>query len=107
MTKFIPIATEHEDARHTLYNINTSVAAAGDGSVWVTVADAPPVEGGVGSFANGRLIRIDAAAGQVVGAVDIGPDFVGDAALGDGGVWGATWGASGQNAVIRIDPANA
>jgi YVTN family beta-propeller protein len=98
-----PIATEREDDGHTLFNINTAVVAAADGSVWVTIVDAPPVKDGVQSFANGRLIRVDSA-GVLIGSIGIGKDFAGDAAIGDGSLWAMTWGASQQAAVIRIEP---
>ncbi len=98
-----PIATEREDDSHTLFNINTALVSAGDGSVWVSIVDAPPVIDGVQSFANGRLIRFDTA-GDPLGTIGVGKDFAGDAAIGDGSVWAMTWGASQQAAVIRIEP---
>jgi YVTN family beta-propeller protein len=98
-----PIATERENDGHTLFNINAAVVAGGDGSVWVSIADAPPVKDGVQSFANGRLIRVDTA-GVLIGTISVGKDFVGDAAIGDGSLWAMTWGASQQAAVIRIEP---
>lgn len=78
--------------------------AAGDGSVWVTLADLPPIVDGTETFTHGRLIRIDASTGIVVGTVDIGANYVGDALIDDGSLWGSTWGASGEAAVLRIDP---
>jgi hypothetical protein len=98
------VATEREDAGDTLYNINTTAVAAGDGSVWVTLVDAPPVVDGKQAFTNGRLIRVDASTGALVGTIDIGADYVGDAVIHDGSLWGATWGASGEAAVLRVDP---
>jgi hypothetical protein len=99
----LPIATEREDDGHTLFNINAAVVAGGDGSVWVSIVDAPPVKDGVQSFANGRLIRVDTA-GDLIGTIGVGRDFAGDAAISDGSVWAMTWGASQQAAVIRIEP---
>jgi hypothetical protein len=105
-TTSIPVATESQDAGNTLHNINASVVAAGDGSVWVTIADAPLVNGGrdVG-FSNGRLIRVGTDAMDVVGSVPVGANFVGDVALADGDLWGTMWGASTQEAVLRVQPA--
>jgi hypothetical protein len=104
-TTSIPVATESQDAGGTLHNINTSVVAAGDGSVWVTIADAPAVQGGrdVG-FSDGRLIRVGTDAMAVVGSVPVGANFVDDAAILGGELWGATWGASSQEAVLRVRP---
>jgi hypothetical protein len=104
-TTKIPVATESQDAGNTLHNINASVIAAGDGSVWVTIADAPAVHGGrdIG-FSDGRLIRVGTDAMDVVGSVPVGANFVSDVAIVGGDLWGATWGASIQEAVLRIQP---
>jgi hypothetical protein len=105
-TTSIPVATESQDAGNTLHNVNTSVVAAADGSVWVTIADASPVHdnGDVG-FSNGRLIRVGTDAMEVVGSVTVGANLVGDVAIVGGDLWGATWGASSREAVLRVRPA--
>jgi len=95
------VVTEHEDDTHTLFNINTSVVAADATSVWVTTADAPPVEDGVG-FSNGRLLRFDPSTGASLGQVEIGPNYVGSGAIASGDLWGLTWGMSSHSVLLRV-----
>lgn len=61
---------------------------AGDGSLWITRADA------------GQLLRVDPATGEELAEIDVAPEST-FLAFGEGGVW--TMGSTGE--VVHVDPA--